>query len=87
MISPVTYPIDNTETILTNWFSNQFEIHILQFLFIGGPLPLPNWFKRLKINNYLILFYFLLGVVHETLSFEEGREGVKWDLGFAFFRG
>ena len=27
--------IDNA--ILTNWFSNQFEIHILQFFFIGGP--------------------------------------------------
>ena len=48
---------------------------------------MSNWFKRLKINNYLILFYFLLGVVYETLSFVEGREGVKWELGFAFFRG
>ena len=37
MIYPVTYSIDKAETILTNWLSNQFEIHVLQFFFIACP--------------------------------------------------
>ena len=29
----------------------------------------------------------MLLLLHVITSFQEGREGVKWQLGFAFFRG
>ena len=34
-VSSVTYSIDKPETILTNRFSKQFEIHVLHFCFIA----------------------------------------------------
>ena len=43
--------------------------------------------KSYKVSiNVLFKNWYLLGQV-QTAYFTEGREGVKWELGFAFFRG
>ena len=31
--------------------------------------------------------FICIGLAKQTWGFNEGREGVKWELGFAFFRG